>query len=104
MVRKGFEEFPAGKKASALLPGILKGIKNSQDKRIGDVAKIWAEIVGPKYAALTKVLKVDGEILYVKVLSTPLYALLSTQERGRLEKEIQKKISFLKLKTIVFRR
>jgi len=104
MARKGFEEFPAGKKASLLLPNILKGIKSSQDKRIGDVAKIWEEIVGPKYAPLTKVLKVEGDILYVKVLSTPLYALLSTQERGRLEKEIQKKISFLKLKTIVFRR
>lgn len=104
MVRRGFEEFPAGKKASMLLPNILKGIRKSHDKRIGDVAKIWAEIVGEKYAPLTKVLKVDGDMLYIKVLSTPLYALLSTQERGRLEGEIQKKISFLKLKTIVFRR
>ncbi len=104
MAKKGFDEFPAGKKASALLPNILKGITKSHDKRIGEVSKIWSEIVGEKYAPLTKVLKVDGEVLYIKVLSTPLYALLSTQERGRLEKDIQKKIPFLKLKTIVFRR
>lgn len=104
MLKKGFDEFPAGKKASWLLPNILKGIKNSHEKRIGDVSKIWDEIVGQKYAHLTKVLKLESDILYVKVLSTSLYALFSTQEKARLEREIQKKISFVKIKTIVFRR
>lgn len=104
LIKRGFEEFPAGKRASTLLPNILKGIKESHDKKLGEVAKIWQEIVGEKYASMTKVVKVDKDILYIKVFSTPLYAILSTQEKGRLEKEIQKKVSFLRIKSIVFRR
>ncbi len=103
-LKRGFEEFPAGKRASALLPNILKGIKNSHEKKLGEISKIWQEIVGEKYASLTKVIKVDNDILTIKVFSTPLYAILSTQEKGRLEREIQKKVSFLRIKTIVFRR
>ena len=103
-MKRGFEEFPAGKRASALLPNILKGIKNSHEKKLGEVSKIWQEIVGEKYASMTKVIQVEKDILTIKVFSTPLYALLSTQERGRIEKEIQKKVTFLRIKTIVFRR
>ena len=101
---RSFDEFPAGKKASTLLPNILKEIKKSHDKKFHEVEKIWQEIVGEKYASMTKVLKIDGDILFVKVSSTPLFAILSVEEKGRLEREIQKKIPFLKLKTIVFRR
>ncbi len=104
VLKRGFEEYPAGKKASLLLPNILKGIKNSHEKKLGEICKIWQEIVGEKYASMTKVVKVDNDILYIKVFSTPLYALFSTQEKSRLEKEIQKKVSFLRIKTIVFRR
>ena len=103
-MKRGFEEFPAGKRASALLPNILKGIKNSHEKKLGEVSKIWQEIVGEKYASMTKVIQVEKDILTIKVFSTPLYALLSTQERERIEKEIQKKVTFLRIKTIVFRR
>jgi hypothetical protein len=106
-LKKGFrsyDEFPAGKNASSLLPNILKEIKKSHDKKFHEVEKIWQEIVGEKYASMTKVIKIDGDILFVKVSSTPLFAILSVEERGRLEREIQNKIPFLKLKTIVFRR
>ncbi len=104
MIKRGFEEFPAGKRASSLLPNILKGIKKSHDKKLGEIIKIWQEIVGEKYASMTKVVQVDKDILYIKVFSGSLYAILSTQERGRLEKEIQKKVTFLRIKSIVFRR
>ena len=104
LLKRGFDEFPAGKRASSLLPNILKGIKDSHDKKLGEIVKIWQEIVGLKYSSMTKVVKVENDILYIKVFSTPLYAMLSTQERGRLEKEVQKKVSFLRIKTIVFRR
>ncbi len=104
MLKRGFEEFPAGKKASSLLPNILKEIKKSHENKIGEIGKIWQEIVGEKYATMTKVIKVDNDILYIKVFSTPLYAILCTQEKGRLEREIQKRVTFLRIKTIVFRR
>ena len=103
-LRRGFDEFPAGKRASSLLPNILKGIKETHDKKLGEIVKIWQNIVGQKHASMTKVVKIENDILYIKVFSTPLYAILSTQERARLEKEIQKKVSFLRIKSIVFRR
>lgn len=103
-MKRGFEEFPAGKRASFLLPNILKGIQKSRDKKFGEIERIWQEIVGEKYASMTKLVKVDKDILTIKVFSTPLYAILCTQEKGRLEKEMQKKVSFLKVKSIVFRR
>ena len=103
MSRKDFDRFPAGKNVASLLPDMLKQVAASKDKRIGDVTAIWEELVGSRHAQRTKVLELKGEVLYIKILSTPLYAELHAA-KGALEKELQKRVSFTTVKTIVFRR
>ena len=101
---KFFDQFPTGRTIGSLLPQVLKKIEHSQKRGLNRFFGIWNEIVGEAYACRTKVLKIDGNRLYIKVFSTSLYSLLAVQEKDRLIKEIKKKAPFLKVETIVFRR
>lgn len=103
-LKDSLERYPAGRPIGDLLPGVVKGIDSAQSKKFSKVGKLWAELIGPKYANMTVIEKLNGGILYIKVSSASLHSLLAMQEKPRLIRAIQEALPSLELTNIVFRR
>ena len=102
--KKHFEQFPAGKEAKYLLNSVLKKIDIRQKINITQIRQVWVCVLGEKYAAMTEVVVFEDGVLTVKINSAPLYSILKTEQKTRLEKEMQKRLPALKLQKLNFRR
>lgn len=87
-----------------LLPDVLKGIERRAGSDERDVLLVWAELMGPKMAPLTKAISLNEGVLIVEVKSTTLYSCLCQYERGRLLKSLQEKCPNAGIVNLHFRR
>lgn len=98
------KEYPLGRAIHRMLPGLLRGIQKNYELKPSALFGIWAEVAGEKYGRFTQVISFEGGVLYVKVSSSTVFSLLSTQEKPRLLKLIREKAKGLVVNNIVFRR
>lgn len=99
-----FDAYPAGREAKNLLGDLLEKIHRRKQMSLGQIADMWKEILGEKYALMTQVQQFHEGILTIKVHSAPLFSILKGEQKTHLEKEMRKRVPSLKLKKIHFRR
>lgn len=92
-----------GKVLSSLLPGALQEISAQAEKRPDLILAAWPELIGPKFAGMTRALEFFEGELRVKVNNSTLYALLQQHERLRLLKMLRERFPKIVIRNIVFR-
>lgn len=86
-----------------MLPDLLKDIEKKYFENPKLIVNYWPKIIGKKLTSMTEVLSFKNKTLYVLVKSSTLYSILTTQEKSRLLKLMQKKISKEAINNIVFK-
>lgn len=86
-----------------LLPRVLGEIGSLHKERPDLIMAAWRDIIGEKLFPMTKVIRFEEGILFIKVNNSTLYSVLSQQERGRLLHLLQKRFPSVEIKNIHFR-
>lgn len=101
---KGYDgTLPTTKNLSTLLPEWFAKIGERFSQRPDLVLLLWPEVIGEKFASMTRAVSFIEGVLVVHVSNSSLYGLLVQHEKGRLKKELQSKIQSVKIKDILFR-
>lgn len=87
-----------------VLGGVLDKITHTRNARPRNIDAVWSAIVDPDYAKYTRVEKILGDTLYVKVLSGAIYADLVMIGTSDWVATLQKQESFSHIQKIVYRR
>ena len=87
-----------------VLGSVLGKIVKTRNARPKNIDAIWNAVIDPKYAKYTRVEKILGDTLYVKVLSGAIYADLAMIGTGEMVSMLQRQGSFPSIKKIVYRR
>lgn len=82
---------------------MLQNIDKSYNKRPVEVLNAWPEIVGEKYASMTKALSLENGVLKVKVNSSSLLNILQQYEKGNILQKLQAKFSKEIVSNIAFK-
>ena len=91
------------KQLTELLPRVLGEIGSLHKERPDLIMAAWRDVIGEKLFGMTKVVSFEKGILFIKVNNSTLYSVLSTQERGRLLRALQKRFPSVEIKNIHFR-
>ncbi|HAB99384.1 MAG TPA: DUF721 domain-containing protein [Parachlamydiales bacterium] len=94
---------PTGKMMSALLRDALAGISKQAGCQGHEILAAWSEVLGEKFANLTKATGIQDGVLTVKVKSSTLYSLLHQHEKSRLLARLQELFPSAGIRDIVFR-
>ncbi|HAZ15321.1 MAG TPA: DUF721 domain-containing protein [Parachlamydiales bacterium] len=105
MVRRGVasEILPTGKRIDELLPKVLGEIHETHRMRPDLVLIFWPEVLGGRFAALTKAISFQDGILTVRVSNSTLLSLLSQHEKPRLLKKLRERFPQFAFRNICFR-
>jgi hypothetical protein len=95
--------FPTGKAIDGLLREALVSISKQAGCQGHEVLAAWGEVLGPKFANLTKAVALQDGVLTVKVKSSTLYSLLHQHEKPRLLEKLQMLFPHAEIRDIVFR-
>ncbi len=87
-----------------VLGPVLGKIVKTRNARPKNIDAIWNAIVDLKYAKYTRVEKILGDTLYVKVLSGGIFADLVMIGTDDLVAKLQRQGSFPSIKKVVYRR
>lgn len=91
------------RKLSDVLPQVLHQVNETFSDRPDLILAAWPEIIGPHLAPMTQAVSFAEGVLTVKVKNSSLYALLSTNDKPRLVREMRLKFPRILIKTILFR-
>ncbi len=92
-----------GKAISGLLRDALAEISKQAGCQGHDILAAWSEVLGAKFANLTKATGIQDGVLTVKVKSSTLYSLLHQHEKPRLLARLQELFPRAGIRDIVFR-
>ncbi|MCH9811767.1 DUF721 domain-containing protein [bacterium] len=87
-----------------VLPSVLSSIVKKKNARPKNLDSVLRGVIDQKYVKYTKAMKVEGDTLYVKVLSSALYSELVMMGTDDLVSKIQQLGSFPSIKRVVYRR
>ena len=87
-----------------VLPSVLSSIVRVKNSRPKNIDGIWRAVCDPRYVKYTRVDKVDGDTLYVKVLSGALYSELVMTGSEEVLSKIQNNGVFSSIKRVIYRR
>ena len=87
-----------------VLGPVLGKIVKTRNSRPKNIDGIWNAVVDPKYAKYTRVEKILGDTLYVKVLSGGIYADLVMVGTDEVVSKLRRQGSFPSIKKVVYRR
>ena len=86
-----------------ILPSILQDISSRAAKNPSQILAVWAEIIGPKMAPMTRAYLFEEGVLHVKVNNSTLYSLLQQHEKMKLLKALRTRFPEVAISNIVFR-
>ena len=87
-----------------VLPSVLGSIMRMRNSRPKDMENVWGAVVDPKYSKYTRVEKVEGDTLYIKVLSGSLFSELAMIGTEDIIARIQRQGNFPGIKRVIYRR
>ena len=87
-----------------VLPTVLGSIVKAKKSRPRNIDSVLRAVMDPKYIKYTRVEKVEGDTLYVKVLSSALYSELVMIGTEDVVSRIERQGSFPSIKRVVYRR
>ncbi len=93
---------PTGRKLCDLLPKALDEIASVYAKQGSQVLSQWPEIIGERFAPMTKACAFENGILKVKVTHPALYSVLVEYEKPRLEACLRQRFPNIKIHKIHF--
>ncbi len=79
----------------------LRGLAKVQGG--GQLQQAWSDAAGSRFAAATRVLKLNGGVLQVAVGNSPLLSELASFEKDRILQTFQKKYPTMRVTDIKFR-
>jgi hypothetical protein len=111
MLQKHYKRTPKGYDGAQTTTHQLQDLLTFAVSKIGTVYKdrpdlvlaAWPEIIGPKFASLTKAVSFDEGILAIKVKNSSLLSLLSQYEKPKILSSFKQKFPNMLFKSIVFR-
>ncbi len=86
-----------------MLGDFLGNITETYKEKPSKILDAWPEIIGEKFAHMTKAVSIKNKILTVNVSNSTLYSLLCQHEKITLLKKLQKKFSKEAVQDIRFR-
>jgi hypothetical protein len=87
-----------------VLPSVLGSIVKMKRSRPKNIDSVLRAVIDPKYVKYTRVEKVEGDTLYIKVLSSALYSELVMIGTDDVVSRIARQGSFPSIKRVVYRR
>lgn len=110
-VEKSFRRTPKNYDGSAvtthrvsdLLPRTLSRLSGVYQNQPQLILAAWAALIGPQLAPMAQAVGFSEGVLQVKVSNSPLYSLLSQQERPRLLAQLRAQFPQVAIKNITFR-
>ncbi len=93
----------SARKLSDLLPEIMQVIEKNKRQNPTAVLAYWKEVIGKELFPMTKAVKLEKGILFVKVKSSTLFSLLKQYEKHKLLKKIQKKFTAKVVRDLSFK-
>lgn len=87
-----------------VLPSVLGSIVKAKRSRPTNIDSVLWAVMDPKYVKYTRVEKVEGDTLYVKVLSSALYSELVMIGTEDVVSKIARQGAFPSIKRVVYRR
>jgi hypothetical protein len=94
---------PSAKRICDILPDLLKEIKAVRGERPDLVLSAWPEIIGKRFASMTRAVSFERGILSVVVKNSTLLSLLTQHEKPRLIQKIKEQFPECALQNIIFR-
>ena len=81
--------------------GVIQSRYGAKTHRAVDM---WPHIVGPKIASMTQAVRIEEQVLYVKVKNSTLLSLLSTKEdKQKILTIMRKQLPGIAIRDIMFR-
>lgn len=87
-----------------VLPSVLGSIVKTKRARPKNIDSLWSSAIGPQYVKYTKVEKIQGDTLYVKVSSGAIFAELAMIGYDDILTKMKVSGKFSHVKRIVYRR
>jgi len=89
---------------SDVLPSLLNTIVKTKRSRPKNIDSIWRSVIDPQYIKYTKVEKIQGDTLYVKVSSGAIFSELAMIGSEEILKKMKQHGKFPQLTRVVYRR
>lgn len=86
-----------------LLPSALQGLNEAHLTRVDLLQKAWPEIIGERFASMTRVASFERGALTVHVNNGALYSLLVQHEKERLLYHLRQRFPGHKIRYLSFR-
>jgi hypothetical protein len=86
-----------------ILPRVLDHIAKIHGVRPDLILMAWPELIGEKFAPMTKAVSFRDGILTVNVNNSTLFSILSQHEKKRLLLDLRKKFPAVPIRDLLFR-
>jgi hypothetical protein len=86
-----------------VLPKVLDQIAKVHGQRPDLILLAWPQIIGDKFAPMTKAISFKEGVLTVHVNNSTLYSILAQQEKKRLLRQLKEKFPSVQIRDLLFR-